>query len=104
MRTWSRRIFWGKITGFGMAISSLLGGLAMLPYEIGQSSLIISPAYKEKIALAGIGATFALRFLRETFGLPNHEGGARSRRKTRKKPRKKPQKKTTRKSRKKTSP
>lgn len=95
--TWNRRT-WGRVAGLGMAVSSLLGGLAMLPYEIGQSSLIISPEYKEKIALTGIGATFVLRFLRETFGLPDNTGKPkrkRARKKTQKKPTRKPRKKSS---------
>jgi len=82
-----RKINWGKITGVSVAVSSLLGGVAMLPYELGSSSLIISPHYKEKIALAGLGAAFALRFLREIFGWPEDEPKRKPRSRARAKPR-----------------
>ena len=40
---------------------SLLGGIAALPYQLGDIATIIPPAWKSKVTIAGFGAAFLLR-------------------------------------------
>ena len=57
-----QNINWPKFwTGLGAAFASLLGGLAALPYTLGEISEIIPPAWKPRIAIAGFVAAFILR-------------------------------------------
>lgn len=51
------------VSGFGAAIMSFLTILSMVPYELGELSTVIDPAWKARLTLISAIAAFLLRLI-----------------------------------------
>lgn len=51
------------LSGIGAAAMAALGGIAALPYQLGDVALIIPPEWKARVTVASIVAAFVLRVI-----------------------------------------
>lgn len=58
MRNWKT-----TLSGIGVAFMSALAAIAALPYQLGDMSTIIPPAWKARVTAAAITAAFILRVI-----------------------------------------
>lgn len=49
-----RKKKYSQIAGFSAIIMTLLGGLSVIPYELGNSSIIIPAEFKQPLTLIGL--------------------------------------------------